>query len=43
LADIFKGHSIHGVIHFAGHKTVAESQAKRLLYYDNNLAEALSY
>ena len=32
LAEIFKAYSIHGVIHFAGLKAVAESQAKPLLY-----------
>jgi UDP-glucose 4-epimerase len=42
LAGIFKAHSIHGVIHFAGIKAVAESQAKPLLYYDNNVAGSIT-
>jgi UDP-glucose 4-epimerase len=42
LAGIFKTHSIHGVIHFAGLKAVAESQAKPLLYYDNNVAGSIT-
>jgi UDP-glucose 4-epimerase len=42
LAEIYKSHSIHGVIHFAGLKAVAESQAKPLLYYDNNVAGSIA-
>ena len=42
LAGIFKDHSIHGVIHFAGLKAVAESQAKPLLYYDNNVSGSIT-
>ena len=42
LAGIFKTHSIHGVIHFAGLKAVAESQAKPLLYYYNNVAGSIT-
>ena len=42
LVDIFKSHSIDGVIHFAGLKAVAESQAKPLLYYDNNVAGSIA-
>ena len=42
LAGIFKTHSIYGVIHFAGLKAVAESQAKPLLYYDNNVAGSIT-
>jgi UDP-glucose 4-epimerase len=42
LASIFKAHSIHGVIHFAGLKAVAESQAKPLLYYDNNVTGSIA-
>ena len=41
LAGIFKVHSIHGVIHFAGLKAVAESQAKPLLYFDNDVAGSI--
>ena len=42
LAGIFNAYSIHGVIHFAGLKAVAESQAKPLLYYDNNVAGSIA-
>jgi UDP-glucose 4-epimerase len=42
LASIFKDHSIHGLIHFAGLKAVAESQAKPLLYYDNNVSGSIA-
>ncbi|WP_353439125.1 UDP-glucose 4-epimerase GalE [Polynucleobacter sp. UK-FUSCHL-C3] len=42
LAGVFKSHSIDGVIHFAGLKAVAESQAKPLLYYDNNVAGSIA-
>jgi UDP-glucose 4-epimerase len=42
LADIFKSHSINGVIHFAGLKAVAESQANPLLYYDNNVVGSIA-
>jgi len=42
LAGIFNTYSIHGVIHFAGLKAVAESQAKPLLYYDNNVAGSIA-
>lgn len=37
LRNIFKAHSIDSVINFAGYKAVAESVAKPLLYFDNNL------
>jgi len=36
LRNVFKGHAIDGVIHFAGLKAVGESVAKPLNYYDNN-------
>jgi UDP-glucose 4-epimerase len=42
LAGIFNAYSIHGVIHFAGLKAVAESQAKPLLYFDNNVAGSIA-
>ncbi len=42
LDDIFKQYSIEAVIHFAGLKAVAESVAKPLLYYDNNVSGSLS-
>lgn len=41
LASIFKSHSIYGVIHFAGLKAVAESQANPLMYYDNNVSGSI--
>lgn len=37
LAEIFKSHNIHGVIHFAGLKSVSESQADPINYYNNNV------
>jgi UDP-glucose 4-epimerase len=42
LAGIFKTHSIHSVVHFAGLKAVAESQARPLVYYDNNVAGSIT-
>jgi UDP-glucose 4-epimerase len=42
LAGIFKAHPIQGVIHLAGLKAVSESQAKPLLYYDNNVAGSIT-
>ena len=41
MQNIFRKHSIHAVIHFAGLKAVAESVEKPLLYYDVNLAGSL--
>ena len=37
LASIFKNHSISGIIHFAGLKSVGESQKEPLKYYENNV------
>ncbi|WP_236772656.1 UDP-glucose 4-epimerase GalE [Aliarcobacter cryaerophilus] len=37
LRKVFKTYSIDSVIHFAGLKAVAESVAKPLKYYDNNV------
>lgn len=37
LQQIFEENDIYGVIHFAGYKAVAESVAKPLKYYHNNL------
>ena len=37
LRKVFKKYSIDSVIHFAGLKAVAESVAKPLKYYDNNV------
>ena len=42
LDDIFKRYAIEVVIHFAGLKAVAESIAKPLLYYDNNVSGSLT-
>ena len=42
LDDIFKRYAIEVVIHFAGLKAVAESVAKPLLYYDNNVSGSLT-
>jgi len=38
LADVLREHQPDAVIHFAGLKAVAESVAKPLLYYQNNVA-----
>ena len=37
LSAIFKQHTIHAVIHFAGLKAVGESVANPVKYYDNNV------
>lgn len=37
LHDVFSSHKIDSVIHFAGLKSVGESNAKPLEYYDNNV------
>jgi UDP-glucose 4-epimerase len=37
LDKIFTKHKVEAVIHFAGHKSVSESVANPLEYYDNNL------
>lgn len=42
LDDIFKRYAVEAVIHFAGLKAVAESVAKPLLYYDNNVSGSLT-
>ena len=41
LFEIFQKHSIHTVIHFAGLKSVGESNENPLLYYQNNLQSTL--
>ncbi len=41
LSEIFQKHSIHTVIHFAGLKSVGESNENPLLYYQNNLQSTL--
>jgi UDP-glucose 4-epimerase len=39
---ILKEQQIKAVIHFAGLKSVAESESEPLMYYDNNVSEAIS-
>ena len=41
LCEIFDRHTIRGVIHMAGYKSVKESCANPELYYDNNLTSAI--
>ena len=41
LDQIFKEHSIEGVIHFAGLKAVGESVAQPVRYFDNNIGSTL--
>ncbi len=38
LRDVFKQHQVQSVIHFAGLKSVGESVAQPLRYYDNNVS-----
>ena len=42
LERIFKQHSFHAVIHFAGLKSVAESSQDPLLYFNNNIVSSIS-
>lgn len=42
LEKIFKNHFIDSVIHFAGLKSVGESVAQPLSYYQNNLSSSLN-
>jgi UDP-glucose 4-epimerase len=42
LRKLFASHSFDAVLHFAGLKSVGESVAKPLLYYDNNVAGTVS-
>ncbi len=41
LESIFKQYEFYGVIHFAGLKSVAESQSEPLQYYDNNVSGSI--
>jgi len=41
LDRVFQEHSIDAVIHFAGLKSVGESQEKPLIYFDNNIAGSI--
>ncbi len=41
LQNVFRHHTIHAVIHFAGLKAVGESEAEPLKYYDNNVTGSL--
>lgn len=42
LKSIFNEYSIDSVIHFAGLKSVAESESKPLLYYNNNAVGSIT-
>ncbi len=42
LDKIFREHTIHAVIHFAGYKAVGESVAKPIMYYQNNIMSTLA-
>ena len=42
LDQIFKEHTIEGVIHFAGLKAVGESVAQPIRYFDNNVGSTLA-
>lgn len=42
LREVFRQHSITGVIHFAGLKAVGESVAEPLKYYDNNVSGSVA-
>ncbi len=42
MRELFRTHSIDGVIHFAGLKAVGESVEQPLRYYTNNLTSTLS-
>ncbi|MBK8985256.1 MAG: UDP-glucose 4-epimerase GalE [Chloroflexi bacterium] len=42
LTAVFRQHTIHAVIHFAGLKAVGESVALPLAYYDNNIGSTVA-
>lgn len=42
LQSLFRNHSIDGVIHFAGLKSVGESMDEPLRYYDHNVSGSLN-
>jgi UDP-glucose 4-epimerase len=42
LKNVFSNHKIEGIIHFAAHKSVGESVAEPLKYYENNVAGLIS-
>lgn len=42
LRKVFSAHKFFGVIHFAGLKSVGESVAKPLMYYDNNVSGTIT-
>lgn len=42
LKDIFSSHNFDAIIHFAGYKSVGESVAHPLKYYDNNLNSTIA-
>ena len=41
VEEVFKSHSLDGVIHFAGFKAVGESVSKPLKYYYNNIVSTM--
>ncbi|GGD28634.1 UDP-glucose 4-epimerase GalE [Pontibacillus salipaludis] len=42
VSSIFENHSIEGVIHFAGYKSVGESVVEPVAYYHNNLMSTIA-
>ncbi len=42
LRNLFRHHSFHAVIHFAGLKSVADSVVQPIAYYDNNVGGTLA-
>ena len=42
LDDIFRGHDVQAVMHFAAHSLVGESVGSPLKYYDNNVAKTVT-
>lgn len=42
MEKVFQSHNIYAIIHFAGKKSVAESQKDPLLYYKNNFIGSLN-
>ncbi len=41
VEEVFSGHDIDGVVHFAGYKAVGESVEKPLMYYYNNTVSTM--
>jgi len=42
LNDLFSSYDVDAVMHFAGLKSVGESMAAPILYYDNNIAATIN-